>query len=406
VTATMQGAFEPVLKTVVADCGSVVLRKGSSAQTSVTASMTDDSFYELSGGNILYTSNNPSVASVDEDGLVTALGVGVATITAHVTIGETTVSDGFPVKIMPDLSPVSLTVNNKSVPGYEPAVRGYSYMLKKTSSEAPLVKATAANPTVSVEIDQAKGVPGTATITLNDYITVDQKEYAVNFGVKSVPDEFTSSSLGDQWSWIRENADHWSLTENPGHLVITGETGDVSGASNNAENILLQSANTDWTILSGISFSRKPSMPNEQGGLIAWQDEDNYVKLVYRVNPMSFFGPRGILDMIIEQDGYAFSIVNVRSNDVITDNDLSLILKLERKGMTISGSCSRDGKAFTQIGTIDINLRDAKAGMIVCSGLEEDRPQFRFPGMQAPETEQGDFAVSYDYFRISNSGLR
>ena len=147
-------------------------------------------------------------------------------------------------------------------------------------------------------------------------------------------------------------------------------------------------------------------MPNEQGGLIAWQDEDNYVKLVYRVNPMSFFGPRGILDMIIEQDGYAFSIVNVRSNDVITDNDLSLILKLERKGMTISGSCSRDGKAFTQIGTIDINLRDAKAGMIVCSGLEEDRPRFRFPGMQAPEPEQGDFTVSYDYFRISNSGLR
>ena len=406
VTATMQGAFEPVLKTVVADCGSVVLRKGSSAQTSVTAAMTDDSFYELTGDQIVYTSNNPSVASVDRDGLVTALGVGVATITAHVTIGETTVSDGFPVKIMPDLSPVSLTVNNKSVPGYEPAVSGYSYMLKKPSSEAPLVRATAGDPSIQVEIDQAKGVPGTATVTLSDHITVDQKEYAVNFGVKSVPDEFKSSSLGDQWSWIRENADHWSLTENPGHLVITGEAGDVSGASNNAENILLQSANTDWTVLSGLSFSRKPSMPNEQGGLIAWQDEDNYVKLVYRVNPMSFFGPRGILDMIIEQDGYAFSIVNVRSNDVITDNDLSLILKLERKGMTISGSCSRDGKTFTQIGTIDINLRDAKAGMIVCSGLEEDRPRFRFPGMQAPEPEQGDFAVSYDYFRISNSGLR
>jgi hypothetical protein len=28
------------------------------------------------------------------------------------------------------------------------------------------------------------------------------------------------------------------------------------------------------------------------------------------------------------------------------------------------------------------------------------------PGAQTPQPEQGDFEVSYDYFRITNSGLK
>jgi len=407
VTAVMNGEFIPVLKTVVADCGKVVLRNGSSARTSVTAAMTDDSFYDVSRANIVYSSNNPSVASVDEEGLVTANGVGVATITAHVTIGNNTVSDSYPVKIMPDLSPVSIAVDNKLIPGFDPSLSGYSYLVKRISSQAPVVSATPADQAVSAEISQAEGVPGTATITLIDDITVDRKVYAVNFGIESVSDEFKSSTLGSQWSWIRENKNNWSLSKAPGSLVIKGEKGDVSGASNTAENILLQSANTDWTILSGLTFSRKPSFPNEQGGIIAWQDDDNYVKLVYRNNPFSFRTRRGILDMIIENNGFSYSIVNMRSADVITDNDFSLILKLERKGTTITGSYSRDGKTFNNVGTIDILLKDAKAGVIVCNGSEDDAPAFfRRPGMQIPGSGSGDFEVSYDYFRITNSGLK
>lgn len=407
VTAAMNGELIPVLKTVVADCGSVVLRKGSSARTNVTAAMTDDSFYDISRADIIYSSNNPSVASVDENGLVTAHGVGVATITAHVTIGKNSVSDSYPVKILPDLSPASIAVDNKRIPGFDPLLTGYSYLVKSTSSQAPVVSATPADPDVSAEIRQAEGVPGTATITLIDDITVDSKVYAVNFGIKSVSDEFNSTTLGRQWGWIRENKNNWSLSKAPGSLIIKGEKGDVSGASNTAENILLQSANTDWTILSGLTFSRKPSFPNEQGGIIAWQDDDNYVKLVYRNNPFSFRTRRGILDMIIENDGFSYSIVNMRSADVITDNDFSLILKLERKGTTITGSYSRDGKTFTDVGTIDILLKDAKAGVIVCNGSEDDTPAFfRRPGMQMPGSESGDFEVSYDYFRINSSGIK
>jgi len=405
VIATMNGTFIPVVKTVVADCGTIVLRNGSSAPTSMTAAMTDDSFYDISKARVVYTSNNPAVATVDEKGLVTAKGVGVATITAYVTIGDNTESGSFPVKIMPNLSPASITVNNKSIPGFNPAVTGYSYLLKNKSSQAPVVNVTPADPAVLVETIQAKGVPGTATITLTDYITVDKKEYSVNFGIKSVSDEFNSNTLGNQWNWIRENINDWSLSKTPGSLVIKGQKGDIIGASNTAENILLQSANTDWTILTKVTFSRKPSAFNQQGGVTAWQDDDNYVKLVYRSNPMSFRTIAGILDMIVEKNGYYFSVVNFRNADVITDNNYSLILKLERKGTTITGSYSRDGRTFSKVGNIDIILKDAKAGLIVCNGSDEGRPaMFRMPGMQRPEPEQGDFEVSYDYFRITNRG--
>ena len=45
VEATLSGTYTPVLETVVADCEKVVLRPGNTAQTSVTASLSDDSFY-------------------------------------------------------------------------------------------------------------------------------------------------------------------------------------------------------------------------------------------------------------------------------------------------------------------------------------------------------------------------
>ena len=82
----MGGDFNAVLKTVVAECVNVVLKSGNKVQTSVTAAMSDDSFYKLSDANVTFKSSNPLVADVDKDGLVTAIGPGIATITATVTI--------------------------------------------------------------------------------------------------------------------------------------------------------------------------------------------------------------------------------------------------------------------------------------------------------------------------------
>ena len=91
VEANMSGAYTPVLKTVVAECGKIVFKPGNTAQTSVTASLSDDSFIDISKANVVYKSSDASVASVDENGKVTARGVGIASIFADVTVNGKTV---------------------------------------------------------------------------------------------------------------------------------------------------------------------------------------------------------------------------------------------------------------------------------------------------------------------------
>ena len=167
--------------------------------------MSDDSFYDISKADVIYSSNNPLVASIDNEGLVTANRTGITTITASVTIDGKTKSDSYPVKVLPNLNPASIVVDKKAVKSFIPETMQYSYLMKKSSPSAPEVAATPADPKVVAEAVQATGIPGTAIISLVDYITYDKKDYLVNFGIESVNDEFEGNKLGDQWSWIREN---------------------------------------------------------------------------------------------------------------------------------------------------------------------------------------------------------
>ena len=422
VEATMSGSYNPVLKTVVAECGKVVLRPGNTVQTSVTASMSDDSFYNIRNAQVTYKSNNTLVASVDEKGSVTAKGVGTASISAYVTVSGRTVSSSYPLKVMPDLKPASITVNGKNVAGFNPALKAYSYLLQDATT-VPKVSATAANANVSTDVTQANGVPGTAVITLTDNITVEKNYIDVNFGTKSVSDEFNGGTLGKQWIWVRENPANWSLSKKAGSLLITSAKGDIVSTNNNAENILLQSANTDWTIESKIVYSRRPSGATQNGGILAYQDDDNFVKLVYRTGRRGFGGfggpggpggpgatgaQPGAVELMIEKDGYQSSVATLSMAGIIKD-DNTLILKLEKIGSSYTGSCSSDGKNFKTIGTANILLKDIKAGMITCDGVPpvSRRGGNQGMGMQQQSTQpETPFEVAYDYFHIVNKGLK
>ncbi len=415
VEATMSGTYNSVLKTVVAECGKVVLKPGNTAQTSVTAAMSDDSFFNIRNAKVTYKSNNPAVASVDEKGFVTAKGIGTASIFAYVTVNGKTLSDSYPLKVIPDLKPSAITVDGKKVTGFSPDVHSYSYLASATSVKAPVAGATSSGPDINVTVEQAKSVPGTAILTLTDKVTAEKNYYYINFGTKSVSDEFNGGTPAKQWSWVRENPAHWSLSKNAGSLVITSEKGDIQAANNNAENILVQSANSDWTIESKIVFSRKPSGFSQNGGLLAYQDDDNYVKLVYSAGGggrgFGGFGPgaqSGSLLLVTEENGYQKNAAFLSMANIIKDNN-TLILKLDKKGSIYTASCSLDGKSYKAVGTADIMLKDIKAGIMVCDGVPD--PRFaRFldmPGMpQQPREPETPFEVSYDYFHITNKGVK
>ena len=406
VTANMSGQLIPQLKVVVASCGVTVLNVGETAQTTYTAAMTDDSFYDVNRASVVYTSNNPKVAEVSSNGLVTAKSNGVATITAAVTINGKTVSGSFPVKVMPNLSLSNLTVGGSSI--LKAGNKAYSFVRK--AGAAPVVAAKAADPALAVDIKQAEGVPGTASVKVTDYETYDSQEYLVNFGTKSANDEF--KALGSQWNWVREDKSGWSLTEKPGFLTLTAGPGDISGASNNAGNILLQSANTDWTIDTKVVFSGAPGMPAQSAGIVAYQCDDNFVKYTYGAAAMGrgrapMGGGAGSLQLLVEENGNQASTASLSLADIIKA-DNTLYMRLVKKGDIYTAYYSVDGKKFVEFAQAKALLKDIQAGLIASEG--EQNPAFarmmpQGMGMPAP-TPAGPFKASFDYFKISNTSAK
>jgi len=410
VEATMKGVYKPVLTTVVAECDNVVLRPGNTVQTSVTAAMSDDSFYDISKAKITYKSNNPSVVSVDEKGKVTATGVGAATVFAYVTVDGTTVSNSYPLKVMPDLTPKSITVNGKNISGFNIDIKAYSYLLKN-NPKIPVVAASAISEGITVDVEQAKGIPGTAVVKLIDNITLENNSYYLNFDGNSVSDEFNEATVGPQWEWIRKNPSVCNLSQKAGSLTITSEVGDVSEGSNNAKNVLLQSANNDWTIETKLVSSRSPLQP-ENAGILVYQDDRNFVKLMFRaviktsrggVSDSQIFP--GTIDLIMEENDITKSMASFNLKEEIIGNN-NLFLKLEKKGGLYKAYYSFDGEKYETLGTANVLLKDIKAGLIVCDGVITQNMKSTF-WFNSDTTKPGTpFDVSFDYFRIINNGLK
>jgi hypothetical protein len=404
VEAKMSGEYNPVLNTVVAECDRVVLKPGNTVQTSVTASLSDDSFYNMNDAKVAFRSNNPAVASVNENGLVTAVAQGVATITAEVTINGVTKSDGYPLKIMADLTLSSIEMDGQKLGNFNPDVHAYSYLTEDVSARTPEIAAQPSVPGTALKITQASAIPGTALITLTDNVTGQTGIYAVNFGTPSIGDNFLSDSIRENWSWVREDPANWSLTETDRYLTITAQEGDTKGSANNAKNILLQSANTDWIAESRLEFSKRPSKPDQQGGIIAYQDDDNYVKLVYTNSTKGFMGGDELIELLIETQGSQYSAANVKTLGLVPD-DLAIVLKLEKKGSRYTAWYATGGGDFVLLGSTDAVLSDIKAGLIACDGARTPMGDLmaQMMGMNAIVADK-PFKVRFDYFNIGNTG--
>ncbi len=405
VEAMMQGQLKPTLETVVAESDKIILKQGETAQTSISATLLDDSFIDIEQTTVRYKSSHPSVVSVDPKGAIRALRPGVATIHAHVTYNGTTASGSYPVKVVPDLTPASISVNGVPLQGFDPGVKATSFLMKAHST-IPVVEATAVSKTTIVEVEQVTTIPGTAIVRFVDYHTMEENSYYLNFDHSSHSDEFNDNSIGSQWEWVREQSDNHSLSTNPGSLTITTEQGDVSEQSNNVRNLLLQSANNDWTIETKLTGSRAPSQP-ENGGLIAWQDDHNFVKLMLRAVTKTTRqrGPQaGTIDLLVEENDIARSVATFNLQEMITGNQ-PLYLRLTKKGALYTASYSLNGREYKELGSAEAMLRNIKAGLIACDGIitQSMTSTFWFDSdTTKPETP---YDLTFDYFRIRNAGI-
>src|SRR6202008_1022208 len=92
-------------------------------------------------------------------------------------------------------------------------------------------------------------------------------------------DEF--DTLGPQWQVTRPDDARRKVAD--GALVITSQNGDLQANTNTAKNLVLQDVNGDWTMESKLTFSRPLAGNNEQGGIIAYNSDQNYVKLAWEM---------------------------------------------------------------------------------------------------------------------------
>ena len=407
VSATMNGHFTPRLKTVVSDCRVSVLEIGETAQFITSAALTDDSFLDIDKATVEFVSSNPNVAQVSESGLLTAKGSGIATITTIVTYNGRSVTDSYSVKVNPDLTLTSLKSGSKSL--LKAGRKQYSVLTSKPSKVIAMAKAK----NITATVEQAAKVPGTAVVTVADPITGDADTYMVNFGTKGTSDEFNGSSLGKQWSVIREDKAGYSLSG--GVLEITAAAGDINAAADNAQNLILQSANTDWTIETKLQTSAVPAAPAQNAGLVAYQDDSHFVKLVYaaqgfrRGQQQAAAAPEvGSLQLYAEENGSAKATLNVPLADAgVKDN--TIWLRLVKAGSTYTAFYSADGKKWVEAGQVDVILKDIQAGVMAALGAANARMgSMRMPaggqGVPAtPATQTAPFKADFDRFSISST---
>ena len=400
VSANMNGKFTPQLKTVVSDCRVSVLEIGQTAQFQTTAALTDDSFLSLDKATIKYASSNETVATVDANGLLTAVGAGIATVTVSVTYNGRTVSDSYAVKVNADLSLSSLKNAGKSL--LKSGRKQYSVLGKMSSK----VTATARSGQLKVAVEQAPTVPGTAIVKVIEPVTGDADSYYVNFGIKGVADEFKSNSLGHQWDVVRKNDDNLLVAD--GRLEITAAAGDITAASDNGANLVLQSANSDWTIDTKLQTSALPTGA-QNAGLVAYQDDSHFVKFVYtgaamrRGQQQGAAPAAGSLQLYVEENGASRSTLSVNLAETgIKDN--TVYLKLEKDGSTYTAFYSVNGKNWIMAGQAEVMLKDIKAGVMACNGVQNMRMGMR-PGGAAPAAapqQTAPLKAWFDWFRIKN----
>ena len=235
---------------------------------------------------------------------------------------------------------------------------------------------------------------------------MEENSYFLNFDRPSSSDDFNTGEIKARWEWIRENSENYSLTSNPGSLTITTEEGDISEKSNNARNLLLQSANNDWIIDTKLSGSRAPSQP-ENAGIIAYQDDQNFVKLMFRAVTKTSRqkGPQsGTLDLLVEENDIARSMGTIDLQEMIT-GEQPLYLRLSKKGAVYTAHYSLDGENYLWLGSGEALLHDIKVGLMACDGIITQSMTSTFWFDSNTTKPDSPFDVSFDYFHIQNSGI-
>ncbi len=356
----------------------VMFPEGAEIDAGLTVAMNDDTLYGWiapgqskplpHGTRLSFRSDRPSVVSVDHRGVIRTAANGAATITATASYHGASASTSFAVRVLSDLS--DLKVGGTTVRGFLPDVFDYDVILPPGATDAPRVTATAR--TGRVDVTQAAGVPGMATVasTGPDGIVAT---YTVHFARAASGDEFDGSSLDPKWTIVRP--DPANLTVGGGSLTITPETGDLVTTTNTAKNLVLQPALGNWTMTSKLTFSALPNATTQQGGILAYQDDDNYLKFdLEATSPTNLQLKTSLEDALQSNPAVSNSPIQVNQTLNTTPmngalpGDNTIWLRMTKEDHTYTTSYSLDGHTWVPVWSTGATLSNLKVGAFAFNG--------------------------------------
>jgi regulation of enolase protein 1 (concanavalin A-like superfamily) len=95
-------------------------------------------------------------------------------------------------------------------------------------------------------------------------------------------EEKFQKKLSDGWTWVREDAKGWKIAD--GGLEIRAQAGTIWEKTNSAKNLLLRKppvkGGDEDPFAIEATVKSAPAATAEQAGVILYQDDDTYVKLV------------------------------------------------------------------------------------------------------------------------------
>ncbi|MBM0276677.1 DUF1349 domain-containing protein [Micromonospora tarensis] len=287
--------------------------------------------------------------------------------------------------LVPDTTLTALRVDDTPLRSFSPTVPHYNVLVPAGSTTVPTVTASAADPaprSLSSRRRRHRAGPG------------HRHQRCGVVGLHGGPEHRDHRQRRLHLDPTRRAvavgpAGRQQVAAGDGSLVVTAQQGDLQGSTNTARNLAVQDVNGDWTAESKVVFSRPLASDNEQGGVLAYADDDNYVKLAWEMGNATAAVNKARVVFLREQNG-ATSTVEITGADAqrIVGADGAIWLRLTKIGGSYRAYYSSDGSVYRFVGSTTLNAEPTKAGLLA----------FNRAGNST------DLDVAFDHFRIASRG--
>ncbi|WBQ08108.1 ThuA domain-containing protein [Kribbella sp. CA-293567] len=271
-----------------------------------------------------------------------------------------------------------------------------TFWVRFTSNGENLKASYSADGATFVEMPETKQLAGISNPRIGMFGLANRTEalpIAAQFDYFSITPDDTAEAPApdDEFDGNALNACRWSASVRPdaaayrvtgGGLEIDTSKGDIyQGTATNPKNLLLQPApDGDWTIetkVDGSAFNEA----YQQGGLMVYGDDANYVKLDFLTNNAA----GGTVTRGIELRSEVGNVlVNPQPNASPAPTQGVWYLRLTKAGTTYTGSYSADGLAWTALAPVTNTALSSASFGVYAFGVDQ----------VASKT------AKFDYFRV------